>query len=97
VYILYWMTSGTDLVITLIGGAGTFLGPFIGALAFLAMKDSLSRYIEHWEVFTGFFFVALVLFLPKGIMGSLLTALAPKPQESSIEVAANVPEGGTKP
>jgi branched-chain amino acid transport system permease protein len=97
VYILYWMTSGTVLVITLFGGAGTFLGPFIGALAFLAMKDSLSRYIEHWEVFTGFFFVALVLFLPKGIMGSLLAALAPKPNESPIEGASNLPDVESKP
>lgn len=97
VYILYWMTSGTVLVITLFGGAGTFSGPFIGALVFLAMKDGLSRYIEHWEVFTGFFFVALILFLPKGIMGSILTALAPKPKESSNDVAAGLPVGDSKP
>lgn len=86
VHLLYWTRSGTVLVITLFGGAGTFLGPFIGALVFLAMKDRLSLYIEHWEIFTGFFFIAIILFLPKGIMGSILTALSPKPAELSDEV-----------
>lgn len=81
VHILYWMTSGTVLVITLFGGTGTFFGPFIGALVFLTMKDGLSRYIEHWEVFTGFLFVAIVLFLPKGVLGSILNTLSPKPKE----------------
>lgn len=97
VYILYWMTSGIVLVITLFGGAGTFLGPFIGALVFLAMKDGLSRYIEHWEVFTGFFFIAIILFLPKGIMGSILAAVTPKPRQLSNRVTMCLPEEEFKP
>ena len=97
VHILFWMTSGTVLVITLFGGTSTFLGPFIGALVFLAMKDGLSRYIEHWEVFTGFFFVAIILFLPKGIMGSILTALAPKPKELPNQITPCLPAGESKP
>ncbi len=72
VHILYWLTSGTVLVITLFGGTGVFLGPFVGALVFITMKDGLSRYIEHWEVFTGILFVIIVLFLPKGILGSIM-------------------------
>jgi branched-chain amino acid transport system permease protein len=81
VHILYWLTSGIVLVMTLFGGTSVFLGPFIGALVYLIMKDGLSRYIEHWEVFTGFFFVAIVLFLPKGIMGSITAALRPAQKE----------------
>jgi branched-chain amino acid transport system permease protein len=90
VYVLYWMTSGTVLIITLFGGTNTFFGPFVGALVFLIMKDRLSRYIEHWEVFTGFFFVAIILFLPKGIMGSLLTALKPKRKKLSGNLTGSV-------
>jgi branched-chain amino acid transport system permease protein len=70
VHILYWTMSGTALVITLFGGTRVFLGPFVGALVFTMMRDSLSQYIQHWEVFTGFLFVAIVLFLPQGIAGS---------------------------
>jgi hypothetical protein len=61
------------------------------------MKDGLSLYIEHWEVFTGFFFVAIVLFLPKGIMGSILTALTPKPKERPKEGIPGLPVEGSKP
>lgn len=69
--ILYWHTSGLVLVITLFGGTGHFLGPLVGAMVFLLMKDKLSLYIEHWEFFTGAFFITIVLLLPKGIMGSI--------------------------
>ena len=96
VHVLYWMMSGTVLVITLFGGTRVFLGPFVGALVFVGMKDGLSRYIEHWEVFTGFFFVAIVLFLPKGIMGSIMDALKPKPEVLDEELFADVLEGETK-
>jgi len=72
VHILYWLMSGTALVITLFGGTRVFLGPFVGALVFTVMRDSLSQYIQHWEVFTGLLFVAIVLFLPKGIAGSVM-------------------------
>lgn len=79
VHILYWLTSGMVLVITLFGGTKVFLGPFIGALVFIVMKDNLSRYIEHWEVFTGVFFIIIVLFMPKGILGSIVEFTKPKP------------------
>jgi branched-chain amino acid transport system permease protein len=69
--ILYWHMSGLVLVITLFGGTGRFMGPFVGALVFLLMKDKLSLYIEHWEFFTGAFFVLIVLVLPMGILGSI--------------------------
>ena len=69
--LLYWTMSGTVLVITLFGGTGLFLGPFVGALVFIFMKDELSYYIEHWELFTGALFIAIVLLLPKGILGTL--------------------------
>jgi branched-chain amino acid transport system permease protein len=88
VHVLYWMMSGTVLVITLFGGTTVFLRPFVGALVYVVMKDGLSRYVEHWEVFTGFLFVAIVLFLPKGIMGSIMDLF--KPQKLDIEEDAGV-------
>jgi ABC-type branched-subunit amino acid transport system permease subunit len=51
------------------------MGPFVGALVFLLMKDKLSLYIEHWEFFTGAFFVLIVLVLPMGILGSITQTL----------------------
>jgi branched-chain amino acid transport system permease protein len=72
---LYWTTSGQVVIMTLLGGAGTFFGPFVGAATFLVLEDRLSVFTESWPLFIGLIFMAFVLFLPKGIWGTLLTRL----------------------
>jgi branched-chain amino acid transport system permease protein len=69
---LYWSTSGQVVIMTLLGGAGTFFGPFVGAATFLILADRLSLFIEAWPLVIGVIFMAFVLFLPKGIWGTLL-------------------------
>jgi branched-chain amino acid transport system permease protein len=68
---VYWPMSGTVLIMTLFGGTGTLLGPFVGSAVFLWMRDFLSKHLEYWEVFVGGSFVLIVLFLPEGIVGTL--------------------------
>jgi ABC-type branched-subunit amino acid transport system permease subunit len=70
-----WTMSGTVLIMTLFGGTEVFLGPFVGALLFLLMKDSLSQYFQYWQIITGIIFIAIVIFLPEGILGSMTTSL----------------------
>jgi branched-chain amino acid transport system permease protein len=72
---LYWTTSGQVVIMTLLGGAGTFFGPFVGATAFLVLEDRLSTFTESWPLFIGLIFMGFVLFLPKGIWGTLLARL----------------------
>ncbi len=67
----YWTTSGQVVIMTLLGGAGTFFGPFVGALAFLVLEDRLSLVTESWPLAIGLIFMAFVLFLPKGIWGTI--------------------------
>jgi len=69
---LYWSTSGQVVIMTLLGGAGTFFGPFVGAATFLVLADRLSIFIEFWPLVIGVIFMGFVLFLPKGIWGTLL-------------------------
>ncbi len=69
---LYWTTSGEVVMMTLLGGQGTFFGPFVGAAAFLLIQDLLSVFTEHWEFFVGAIFMGFVLYLPKGIWGAIL-------------------------
>ena len=57
---------------TLLGGAGTFFGPFVGAATFLILADRLSLFIEAWPLVIGLIFMAFVLFLPRGIWGTLV-------------------------
>ena len=74
---LYWTTSGQVVIMTLLGGAGTFFGPFVGAATFLVLEDRLAVFTESWPLVVGAIFMAFVLFLPKGIWGTLLTRLGP--------------------
>jgi len=73
---LYWSTSGQAVIMTLLGGAGTFFGPFVGAGTYLVLQDRLSLFIESWPLVIGLLFMAFVLFLPKGIWGTLLARLS---------------------
>ncbi len=69
---LHYQTSGMIVMMTLLGGAGSFFGPFVGALTFLVMEDVFSIWTSHWQIIVGSVFILFVLFLPKGIWGSLL-------------------------
>jgi branched-chain amino acid transport system permease protein len=72
---LYWSTSGQVVIMTLLGGAGTFFGPFVGALTVVVLEERLSRVIEWWPIVIGAIFMAFVLFLPRGIWGTLTERL----------------------
>ena len=69
---LSYNTSGIPVMMTLLGGIGTFFGPFVGALVYLVLEDGLSLWTSHWQLFLGALFIVFVLFLPRGIWGSLL-------------------------
>ena len=64
---LYWTTSGQVVMMTLLGGMGSFIGPFIGAGVFLYLEDVLSELTSNWMIFLGAIFVLCVLFFPAGI------------------------------
>jgi branched-chain amino acid transport system permease protein len=75
---LFWATSGQVVIMTLLGGAGTFFGPFVGAAAWLMLEDRIALYTESWALVIGGIFVLFVIFLPKGIWGTLLARLSPR-------------------
>jgi ABC-type branched-subunit amino acid transport system permease subunit len=70
---LYWTTSGQVVIMTLLGGAGTFFGPFVGAATVLVLEDRVAVVTESWPLVIGAIFMAFVLFLPKGLWGTVLT------------------------
>jgi branched-chain amino acid transport system permease protein len=73
---LYWMTSGMILMMTLLGGMHSFIGPVVGAGVFLFLQDRISVFTERWEVYVGSMFVILVLLFPEGIVGTIREKLA---------------------
>jgi branched-chain amino acid transport system permease protein len=68
---LFWLTSGTMVMMTILGGKGTFLGPLIGAGVFLFLQNTISLFTPRWELFVGAIFVFIILLFPAGIMGTI--------------------------
>ena len=63
----HWMLSGEVILMMLIGGMGTLLGPVIGAGFFVYLREFLTDYTDHWHLVLGVIFVLIVIFLPKGL------------------------------
>jgi branched-chain amino acid transport system permease protein len=75
---MYWTASGDVLIMVMLGGAGTLIGPVIGTGLFLLMKNVVSSYSEHWMLIIGVIFIACVMFFPGGIWGTLQHVRWPK-------------------
>jgi len=72
-------TSGQLVIQTVIGGAGTLIGPTVGAAIWLLLRDVLQQVPaigDLWKFILGFVFVALVTFLPNGIVGAVMRWMA---------------------
>lgn len=72
---LFYTTSGTVVMMTLLGGMGTFFGPFVGAAFFLALEEIASNWTTHWQLVAGLIFIACVRFFPRGVWGSALARI----------------------
>jgi branched-chain amino acid transport system permease protein len=66
--------SGELLAMVILGSANSLIGPILGAAFFLAFRDMLSDYTEHWMLFFGPLLVARVLLMRNGIWGTLMRA-----------------------
>ncbi|MDR7094603.1 branched-chain amino acid ABC transporter permease [Hydrogenophaga laconesensis] len=72
---LHYAMSGMVVMLCLLGGMGTYFGPFVGAALFLLIQDRASNWTEHWQLIVGAIFIFFVLFFPKGVWGTLLEKL----------------------
>ncbi len=66
---LHWTVSGNFVIMAVIGGMRSFWGPLIGAAIFVVLQDYVSSYTQNWLFFIGLFFVLIVLFFPRGVLG----------------------------
>jgi branched-chain amino acid transport system permease protein len=69
--LLFWLLSGQALIMVIVGGSGTLIGPILGAAFFMLMEHWLSSYTEAWALFFGLVFIGFVLFAPQGLFGLL--------------------------
>ncbi|CAN5401371.1 hypothetical protein BH09PSE6_BH09PSE6_13130 [soil metagenome] len=68
---LGWFESGRILMYVILGGAGTIIGPAIGAVAFTFAEYYVSARSEAWLIYFGGLFVIVVIVAPGGLYGVL--------------------------
>ena len=75
---------------TLAGGINTFIGPIVGAALFVFTNFTVTSHFEYPLLVFGTLVLLIVLFLPKGIVGSL--AQARRPATTGLDRAAHLPK-----
>ncbi len=67
-HVLSLTNSAEVLLMVIAGGAGTLLGPILGATLVLVLKNVISAYVERWLMLLGVVFVLIVIFMPDGLV-----------------------------
>ena len=69
--LLHWTQSGTLMVMVILGGVASLWGGVLGAAVLVLLQETLSAYTTHWEFWTGWVLLAVVLFARHGLAGWL--------------------------
>jgi branched-chain amino acid transport system permease protein len=75
--------STAGILMVVLGGVGTLLGPVLGALVIVLIQNILSIYVARWPTLMGLIFIGVVLFAREGIVGAIRTALSRRREASS--------------
>ena len=88
-------TSAETLLMVIAGGTGTLFGPIVGAALVIILKNVVSAYITRWVMLLGIIFVAIVLFMPEGLVPGIarrVRAFMKSDAKSKAEVSTSVIE-----
>jgi len=81
------------IVMVILGGVGTVLGPLVGAAGVVLVENVLSNEIERWPTILGLIFILVILFARAGIVGSIAKLAAKLTRRST----SRSPGGGSPP
>jgi branched-chain amino acid transport system permease protein len=73
---LHWTLSGNFVIMAVLGGMRSFWGPLLGAAIFVVLQDYVSSHTENWMSIIGLFFVLVVTFFPRGVLGIIRRRLS---------------------
>jgi branched-chain amino acid transport system permease protein len=85
--LFFWLLSGQVLIMVIVGGTGTLIGPILGGAFFLFLEHQLSSVTDLWPLFFGSIFIAFVMLAPQGIWGLLTRRFQRSPTAASPEEA----------
>lgn len=84
--LMYFDVSADAVIMTIIGGVGTLIGPLYGSIILIAMKTFISAWTQHHGLVVGAIFIVTVVFLPAGLAGFFKARLdAPRSEVTSHE------------
>jgi branched-chain amino acid transport system permease protein len=90
--------SAEGLLMVISGGAGTLLGPIVGAALVVIIKNVASAYVERWNFLLGAIFVGIVVFMPEGLVpGAVRLARTAWRAAARLKLAAPASLAGPKP
>lgn len=69
--LLGWKESGMALMMVILGGSGTLIGPALGAVALVLLQEVLSEHTEHWMGLMGLTVILTVVVVKRGLWGFL--------------------------
>jgi branched-chain amino acid transport system permease protein len=72
---MHWSFSAKPVIMAVIGGTGVFLGPLAGAAIFFFLEQVIIKFTDNWMLFLGIVLVPIVLFFPRGVLGTLKAKL----------------------
>lgn len=74
---MFWTFSLEILIMCLLGGWFTFLGPMLGAAIIVALRMFVGIYTEYWTLILGIVLMLLIFFLPEGVLGYFVERFQP--------------------
>jgi branched-chain amino acid transport system permease protein len=89
---IHWSRSAEMLVMVLIGGLGSVLGPLLGAVVFICLEEVLSHFTQHWQAPMGIILVLIVMFAGRGT-GWFSAAWRRLRPAANPATRANLPKG----
>ncbi len=86
--LLHWTTSGETLIMVILGGLGTLVGPIVGAATVTLLRHELSNFTDYWALWLGLFLIIVVVSGRNGIIGAIEDVLRmafrrPRAQEAA--------------
>jgi branched-chain amino acid transport system permease protein len=88
---LFWTLSMETVIMCLVGGWFTFMGPMLGAAIIVALRTLVSTYTVYWELVLGITMIFVIFFLPEGVLGWFVgTWGRRRPAEEELQKAARL-------
>ena len=96
--LFFWRLSGMVLIMVIVGGRGTLIGPIIGGAFFLLVEHELSalpHVRELWPIIFGSIFIAVIIYAPQGIAGMINERWTRRTENASAQSGKEAPHAAS--